>query len=53
MLRILWFSPKKVLWNVKKLELYHDCVIIFVLFLAVQNGEQKEDILCLRVLFIP
>jgi hypothetical protein len=26
----LWFNQKKVLWNIKKLELYRDWVTIFV-----------------------
>jgi fucose 4-O-acetylase-like acetyltransferase len=43
---ILWFGPKKDLWNAKKLKLYRDSVTIFVLLLALQN-EALNDMLCL------
>jgi hypothetical protein len=49
---ILWFSSKEDIWNVKKLELYHYCITMFVLLLAVQNGAQK-DMLYLGALFNP
>jgi hypothetical protein len=52
MIFILWFSPKKDIWNAKKLKLYQDCATIFVLLLAEQYGEQKY-MLCLGVLFNP
>jgi hypothetical protein len=48
---IIWFSPEKDMWNVKKLEVYNICATIFVLLLAI-NGAQKVT-LCLGELFKP
>jgi hypothetical protein len=45
------FGLAKGLQNITKLRLHHDCIIIFVLLLEVQNGT-KESRLCLWVFFI-